>query len=73
MLKIILNRLKPQAEEMTEEYTGFRAGRSTTEQILILESCVQSTGQPELSKELLKSACVRYPVHYNSVFFVETK
>ena len=33
MLKIILNRLKPQAEEIiAEEQAGFRAGRSTTEQ-----------------------------------------
>ena len=34
MLKIILNSLKPQAEEIiAEERGGFRAGRSTTEQI----------------------------------------
>ena len=34
MLKVMLNRLKPQAKEIiTEEHTGFRAGRSTTEQI----------------------------------------
>ena len=32
MLKIILNRLKPQAEKIiAEEQTGFRPGRSTTE------------------------------------------
>ena len=32
MLKIILNRLKPQAEKIiTEEKAGFRAGRSTKE------------------------------------------
>ena len=37
ILKIILNRLKPQAEEITaEEQAGFRAGRSTTEQIFNL-------------------------------------
>ena len=37
MLKIILNRLKPQAEKIiAEEQAGFRAGRSTTEQILYL-------------------------------------
>ena len=37
MLKIILNRLQPQAEEIfSEEQAGFRAGRSTTEQIFIL-------------------------------------
>ena len=37
MLKIILNRLKPQLEEIiAEEQAGFRAGRSTTEQIFNL-------------------------------------
>ena len=37
MLKIIMNRLKPQAEKIiTEEQAGFRAGRSTTEQIFNL-------------------------------------
>ena len=37
MLKIVLNRLKPQAEKMiAEEQAGFRAGRSTTEQIFNL-------------------------------------
>ena len=34
MLQIILNRLKPQAEKsIAEEQAGFRAGRSTTQQI----------------------------------------
>ena len=37
MLKIILNSLKPQAEKIiAEEQAGFRAGRSTTEQIFNL-------------------------------------
>ena len=37
MLKIILNRLQPQAEEIiAKEQAGFRAGRSTTEQIFNL-------------------------------------
>ena len=37
MLKIILNRLKPQAEKIiAEEQAGFRAGMSTTEQIFNL-------------------------------------
>ena len=37
MLKIILNRLKPQAEKIiAEEQAGFRAGRSTTKQIFNL-------------------------------------
>ena len=36
-LKIILNRLKPQAEKIiAEEQAGFRAGRSITEQIFNL-------------------------------------
>ena len=39
MLKVILNRLKPQAEEIiTEEHTGFRARWSTTEQIFNLRT-----------------------------------
>ena len=38
MLKIILKRLQPQAEEViAEEQAGFRAGRSTTEQICHLQ------------------------------------
>ena len=37
MLKIMLNRLKPEAEKtIAEEQAGFRAGRSTTEQIFNL-------------------------------------
>ena len=37
MLKIMLKRLKPQAEKIiAEEQAGFRAGRSTTEQIFNL-------------------------------------
>ena len=37
MLKIIPNRLKPQAEKtISEEQAGFRAGGSTTEQIFNL-------------------------------------
>ena len=37
MLKVILNRLKPQAEKIiAEEQAGFRAGRSTAEQIFNL-------------------------------------
>ena len=37
MLKVILNRLKPQAEKIiAEKQAGFRAGRSTTEQIFNL-------------------------------------
>ena len=37
MLKVVLNRLKPHAEEIiAEERAGFRAGRSTTEPIFNL-------------------------------------
>ena len=37
MLKTMLNRLKPQAEKIiAEEQAGFRAGRSTSEQIFNL-------------------------------------
>jgi len=37
MLRVVLNRLKPQAETIiAEEQAGFRAGRSTTEQIFNL-------------------------------------
>ena len=44
MLKVILNRLKPQAEEiMAEEQAGFRAGRSTTEQIFNLRILGEKT------------------------------
>ena len=39
MLKIILNRLNPQTEKIiAEEQAGFRAGRSTTEQIFNLRN-----------------------------------
>ena len=36
MLRILLNRLKPQAEEITKEQAGFRAGRNRTGQIFNL-------------------------------------
>ena len=43
MLKIILNRMKPQTEKIiTEEQAGFRAGRSTTEQILTYKSSMRN-------------------------------
>lgn len=43
MLKVILNRLKPQAEDIiAEEQAGFGAGRSTTEQQLSSEYSVRS-------------------------------
>ena len=46
MLKVILNRLKPQAEEIiAEEQAGFRAGRSTTEQIFNLRVLCEKYSQ----------------------------
>ena len=46
MLNIILKRLKPQVEKIiSEEQAGFRAGRSSTEQIfnlcIVCEKCLQ--------------------------------
>ena len=43
MLKIILNRLQPQAEEIiAKDQAGFKAGRSTTEQIFSLRSSARN-------------------------------
>ena len=48
MLKIILNRMKPQAEKTTaEEQAGFTAGRSTTEQIFNLRILCKKYLQPQ--------------------------
>ena len=48
MLKIILNRLKPQAEKIiAEEQAGSRAGRSTTEQIFNLRILCEKYLQPQ--------------------------
>ena len=47
MLKVILNRLKPQAEKIiAEEQAGFRAGRSTTEQIFNLRILCEKWAGP---------------------------
>ena len=44
MLKIILNRLQPQTEEIiAEEQAGFRAGRSTTQQLFNLRILCENT------------------------------
>ena len=59
MLKIILNRLKPQAEKIiAEEQAGFRAGRSTTEQI-----------------SNLRILCEKYPQHQQDLYhvFIDSK
>ena len=54
MLKILLNRLKPQAETIiAEEQAGFRPGRSTTEQIFNL-----------------RILCERYLQHQQDLFHV---
>ena len=54
MLKIILNRLQPQAEDIiAEEKAGFRAGRSTTEQIFSL-----------------RILCVKYLQHQQNIYHV---
>ena len=46
MLKVILNRLKPQAEEIiAEEQAGFRSERSTTEQIFNLRVLCEKYSQ----------------------------
>ena len=54
MLRILLNRLKPQAEEIIkEEQAGFRAGRSTTEQMFNL-----------------RILCEKYLKHQHSLYHV---
>ena len=54
MLKIILNRLKPQAMKIiAEEQASFRAGRSTTEQIFNL-----------------RVLCENYPQHQQNLYHV---
>ena len=54
MLKIILNRVKPQAEKITaEEKVGFRAGRSTTESIYNL-----------------RFLCEKYLLHQQDIYHV---
>jgi sorting nexin-29 len=54
MIRIILNRLKPQAEAIiAEEQAGFRAGRSTTEQIFNL-----------------KILCARYLQHQQELYHI---
>ena len=54
VLKIILSRLKPQAEKIIVEYqAGFRAGRSTTEQIFNL-----------------RILCEKYPQHQQDLYHV---
>ena len=57
MLKIILNRVKPQVEKITaEEKAGFRAGRSTTESIYNL-----------------RFLCEKYLLHQQDIYHVFKK
>ena len=50
MLKVVLNRLKPQAEEIiAEEQAGFKAGRRTTEQIFNLRILCEKYLQHQLN------------------------
>ncbi|KAK2177326.1 hypothetical protein NP493_607g01006 [Ridgeia piscesae] len=57
MLKILLNRLKPQAEKIiAEEQAGFRPGRSTTEQIFNL-----------------RILCEKYLQHQQDLYHVDFK
>ena len=65
MLKIILNRLQPQAEEIiAEEQAGFRAGRSTAEQIfnlrILCEKYLQHQQNPYHAFIDFKKAFDRY-------------
>ena len=61
MLKVIFNRLKLQAEEMSaEEQAGFRAGRSITKQIFNLRTLCESISNTSricpMSSMILKKA-----------------
>ena len=62
MLKVILNRLKPQAEEIiVEEQAGFRAGRSTTEQIFNLRILCENTSRIcTMSSSISKKSLTEY-------------
>ena len=61
MLRILLNRLEPQAEEITkEEQAGFRAGRSTIEQIFNLR----------IQHQQIRILCEKYLQHQQSLYHV---
>ena len=70
MLKVILNRLKPQAEEIiAEEQAAFRAGRSTTEQIFNLRILCEKYLQHQ------KILCEKYLQHQQNLYhdFIDFK
>ena len=67
MLKVILKKLKPQAEEIiAEEQAGFRAGRSTTGQIfnrsIICEKFLQH-------QQNLYYVCIYFKKAFDSVWY----
>ena len=63
MLRTVLNRLKPQMEIIAEEWAGFKAGRSTIEQIFNLRILCEEYLQYQLDLYHvfvdLKKACDR--------------
>ena len=66
MLGILLSRLKPQAEEIIkEEQAGFRAGRSTTEQIFSLRILCEKYLQHQQS---LYHVCVDFKKAFDRVW-----
>ena len=81
MLKIILNRLKPEAEKITaEEQSGFRPGRSTTEQIFNVRIFCERYLQHQLDlyhvfidfKKAFDRVWPRAPVQFASMAAQET-
>ena len=65
MLKIILNRLKPQPEIIAEEQAGFRAGRSTKEQIFNLRILCEKYLQYQQD---LYHVCIDFKKAFDRVF-----
>ena len=66
MLKVILNSLRPQAEEIiAEEQTGFRVGRSTTEQIFNLRILCKKYLQHQQS---LYHVCIDFKIAFGIVW-----
>ena len=71
MLKVLLNRLKPEAEEIiAEEQAGFRAGRSTIDQIfnlrLVCEKYRQQ--QQDLYNIIIDSKKASYRVWHDALW-----
>ena len=78
MLKVILNRLQPQVEEIiAEEQDGFRAGKSTTEQIFNLRILCEKYLQHQqnlchvfigFKKAEIQRQCQHHTCHWKSVW-----